>query len=255
MCPLNSRIGIGAQPSTTLHVNGTVTVANGNIVLDSDSTPAILSDIDMLINADDGVFLESSAVGIVLSNGTNMRSETFSEDVYGWSIKNSGDAFFRNVKVNKINARIVSTGTEQYVGGRQTMCKSASPLTDDFTVPISGGSCMLHVEPFSDYPLVRVFTDGDTVRLLHVSLYDGKYNTGDCWGTVVFSAFSVPGKQSYTFTRSSGANSGGADADSIIPAGELVLNFGVSGDGYIVSTVVLQLTETKMQLLIFWLLG
>jgi len=235
---LNSRIGIGIQPSTALHVNGTTTIADGNIVFDNNITPSISSDIDLLISANDGVFINSTAVGVILSNNTNMRSETFAEDVYGWNIKNSGDAYFRNVKVNKINARIVSTGVEQYVGGRQTMCKSASPLTDNFTVPAPSGNCMLHVEPFSDYPLISVFANGDIVRLVHISLYDGKYNTADCWGTVTFSAFSVPGKQSYIFTRSSGANSGSAIAGSIIPAGELVLNFGVSGDGYIVSTVV-----------------
>lgn len=234
----NERFGIGVQPDTAFHVDGTATIANGNLILDSDKTPVISSDIDMMISASNGVFLNSSPVGVVLSSGTNMRSETFAQDVYGWSVENSGDAFFRNVKVNKINARIVSTGVEQYVGGRQTMCKSASPLTNDFTVPAPGGTSILHVEPFADYPYIHVFSDGDIVRLLHVSLYDGKYNTNDCWGTVVFSLIGSPREQTYTFTRSTDQNSGSCRVDATIPAGELVLNFGISGDGYIVSTVV-----------------
>ena len=234
----NKRLGVGIQPETAFHVDGTATITNGNLVLDSDKTPVILSDIDMMISANNGVFLNSSDVGVILSSGTDMRSETFAEDVYGWYVQNSGDAFFRNVKVNKINARIVSTGIEQYVGGRQTMCKSASPLTDDFTVPKPEETSFLYVEPFADYPFVHVFDDGDIVRLVHVSLYDGKYNTSDCWGTVVSSLFSSPRKQSYVFTRSADPNSGSCKVDAIIPAGELVLDFGVSGDGYIVSTVV-----------------
>lgn len=234
----NERLGVGIDPLTTFHVDGTTTIANGDLIFDSSKTPVILSDIDMMISADNGVFLNSSAVGVVLSNGTDMRSETFAQDVYGWSVQNSGDAFFRNIKVNKINARIVSTGVEQYVGGRQTMCKSASPLTRDFTVPAPEATSMLHVEPFADYPYIHVFDDGDIVRLANVSLYDGEYNTNDCWGTVVFSLISAPGEQTYTFTRSAGVNSGSCKAGAIIPAGELVLNFGVSGDGYIVSTVV-----------------
>lgn len=235
---INKRLGIGIQPETTFHVNGTATITKGNLILNSDNTPIILSDTDMMISASSGVFLSSSAIGVVLSSGTDIRSETFAEDVYGWYVQNSGDAFFRNVKVNKINARIVSTGIEQYVGGRQTMCKSASPLTDDFTVPEPGATSYLHVEPFADYPLVHVFDDGDIVRLVHVSLYDGKYNTSDCWGTVVFSLFGKTRKQSYVFTRSADPNSGSCKAGAVISAGELVLNFGVSGDGYIVSTVV-----------------
>ena len=143
-----------------------------------------------------------------------------------------------DVKVNKINARIVSTGIEQYVGGRQTMCKSASPLTADFIVPAPAASSMLHVEPFADYPLVNVFDDGDIVRLAHISLYDGQYNTNECWGTVVIDSFISNGEQVYTFTRSASPNSGSAGAGAVISAGELALNFGVSGDGYIVSTVV-----------------
>jgi hypothetical protein len=234
----NKRLGVGIQPETSFHVDGTTTITNGSLVLDSDIIPVILSDTDMMISANNGVFLNSSNVGVVLSDGTNIRSETFAEDVSGWRVQSSGDAFFRDVKVNKISARIVLTGIEQYVGGRQTMCKSASPLTANFTVPAPEATSMLHVEPFADYPLVNVFANGDTVRLAHVSLYDGKYNTNDCWGTVVISSYSAPGEQVYTFTRSASPNSGSAGAGAVIQAGELVLNFGVSGDGYIVSTVV-----------------
>lgn len=235
---LNSRIGINTAPDTAFHVAGTATITNGNLVFNRQTTPVISSNIGITLSADRAVTLNSPSAGVVLSSGTNMRSETFAEDVHGWSVKNSGDAYFRNVKVNKINARIVSTGIEQYVGGRQTMCKSASPLTANFTIPSPGSTSPLRVEPFADYPLVHVFSDGDTVRLIHVSLYNGEYNTNDCWGTVQFSLVSVPGEQTYTFTRSASPNSGSAKAGDIIQAGELVLNFGVSGDGYIVSTVV-----------------
>lgn len=234
---LSARVGIGVQPSAPLHVAGSVIVKDGNITFDNTITPIISSDIGMLVSADGELALDS-ATGVILSDGTDMRSETFAQDVYGWSVHNSGDAYFRNIKVNKINARIVSTGIEQYVGGRQTMCKSASPLTADFTVPAPGSTSMLHVEPFADYPLVNVFDNGDIIRLAHISLYDGQYNTNDCWGTVVIDSFASKGEQVYTFTRSASPNSGSAGAGAVINAGELALNFGISGDGYIISTVV-----------------
>jgi len=233
---LNQRIGIGAQPATTLHVDGTVTIENGGLLFDSSSSARILSNSDLILSADNGLFFNSD---VVLSGHANIRSETFAPDVYGWSVQESGDAYFRNVKVNKINARIVSTGIEQYVGGRQTMCKSASPLTLDFTVPKPESTAMLHVEPFADYPFIHVFADGDIVRLLHVSLYNGLYNTSDCWGTVaLYMEAAETADQVYTFTRSASPDMGSATAGTTIPAGELVLDFGVSGDGYIVSTVV-----------------
>ena len=150
----------------------------------------------------------------------------------------SGDAEFRNIRLNKINARIVSTGIEQFVGGRPTMCKSASPLSDDFAVPEPGETALLRVEPFADYPLINVFDDNDIVRLVYTSLFDGKYNTSECWGNVVKASADSRGRQSYTFTRSSDNDAGDAKAGLIIPAGELALNYGTSGMGYIVSTVV-----------------
>lgn len=235
---LNERVGIGIQPQSTLDVGGNARITGGNLEFLTDRTALLYSNADIKLHGYDDVVLSSQNGRVVLSSGTDMRSETFAQDVYGWSVQNSGDAYFRNVKVNKINARIVSTGIEQYVGGRQTMCKSASPLTADFTIPAPESTSMLHVEPFADYPLVNVFDDGDIVRLAHISLYDGQYNTNDCWGTVVFSLISSPGEQTYTFTRSSSPNSGSAGAGAVISAGELALNFGVSGDGYIVSTVV-----------------
>lgn len=237
---LNSRIGIGVYPQSTLDVAGSIRVDNGGMEFVSDNAnPVISSATGLHLSANNSIEFKSQNGDIVFADGTNARSETFATDVYGWSLESSGDAQFKNIKVNKINARIVSTGVEQYVGGRQTMCKSASPLTADFIVPNAGESAVIHVEPFSDYPLIDVFADGDVIRLVHVSIYDGKYNTADCWGTVMANAFvDRSNSQSYVFTRSTSPNSGGAKAGSVIPAGELALDFGVSGDGYIVSTVV-----------------
>lgn len=235
----SSGVSIGKKANVALDINGDVKIAGSSFEFVSGETSRISSNTDMKIHSQNDLALSSQSGDVVLLYETDMRSETFAKDTYGWSVKNSGDAFFRNVKVNKINARIVSTGVEQYIGGRQTMCKSASPLTDNFTVPAPEAASMLHVEPFADYPYINVFDDGDIVRLVHINLYDGKYNTSDCWGTVVFdSSIVARGEQVYTFTRSASPNSGSCKAGDVIPAGELVLNFGVSGDGYIVSTVV-----------------
>lgn len=236
---LNKRVGIGGvHPQSPLDVRDKIRITKGHLEFFTDKTAQIYSNTGIKIHGNASVTLSSQTGDVVILGSTNMRSETFAQDVYGWSIRSSGDAYFRNVKVNKINARIISTGTEQYVGGRQTMCKSASPLAKAFTVPSPGESAELDVEPFADYPLVNVFEDGDIVRLAHISLYDGKYNTSECWGTVVLIATAYEGAQSYTFTRSARPNSGSCGVGFVIPPGELVLNFGTSGSGYIVSTVV-----------------
>jgi len=231
---LNSWVGVGTQPESKLHINGSMTVTNGDIdfsgslpgEITSEQSLSLVSGRDIILNASERLTVQSV-----------MQSGSFARDSRGWQLSESGDADFRNVRVNKINARIVATGIEQFVGGRQTMCKSASPLAVDFTIPAPESEATLKIEPFADYPMVNVFDDGDIVRISYTSLFDGEYNTSECWGSVV-SAPSSSREQVYTFTRSAVPNSGDANAGLVVAAGELVLNYGSSGMGYIVSTVV-----------------
>ncbi len=231
---LNSWVGVGAQPESRLHISGSMTVTNGDIdfsgslpsEITSEQSLSLVSGKDIILNASERLTVQSV-----------MQSGSFAKDSRGWQLSESGDADFRNVRVNKINARIVATGIEQFVGGRQTMCKSASPLAVDFTIPAPESEATLKIEPFADYPMVNVFDDGDIVRISYTSLFDGEYNTSECWGSVV-SAPSSSREQVYTFTRSAVPNSGDANAGLVVAAGELVLNYGSSGMGYIVSTVV-----------------
>lgn len=230
----NSRVGINIQPQTPLHVRGDFTVTQGDINFTGNQPNAINSEQSLSLKASNDLLLEPD--GMVVVAQADVQTQTFAGDTYGWQLKNNGDAEFQNVRVNKINARIVTTGIEQYVGGRQTMCKSASPLAADFVVPAPDSTSVLDVEPFADFPETRVFDDGDIVRLVFVSLFDGKYNTSDCWGTVA--GITNGQKLSYIFTRSSSPDSGSASSGVVIKAGELVLNYGTAGMGYIVSTVV-----------------
>lgn len=230
----NSQVGINTQPQTPLHVRGDFTVTQGNINFTGNQPNAINSEQSLSLKASNDLLLEPD--GMVVVAQADIQTQTFAGDTYGWQLKNNGDAEFQNIRVNKINARIVTTGIEQYVGGRQTMCKSASPLAADFVVPAPNSTSPLDVEPFADFPETRVFDDGDIVRLVFVSLFDGKYNTSDCWGTVM--GITNGQKLSYIFTRSSLPDSGSASSGVVIKAGELVLNYGTSGMGYIVSTTV-----------------
>ena len=66
----------------------------------------------------------------------------------------------------------------------------------------------------------------------------GSLNVSDCWGTVVFHSFGVgvdssgSTYQRWTFTRSTGTNGGAMTAYTNIEPGSLVLDYGISGNGY-----------------------
>lgn len=230
----NSRVGINIQPETPLHLKGDFTINQGDINLTGNQPKTINSEQSLSLKASKDLLLNPD--GKVVVTQANLQTQTFAEDIYGWQLKSNGDAEFQNIRVNKINARIVTTGIEQFVGGRQTMCKSASPLALDFVVPAPDKRSPLYIECFADYPEAKVFDDDDIVRLASVSLFNGEYNTSDCWGTV---REVTDGRDVfYLFTRSSAPNSGSANSGAVIKAGELVLNYGTTGMGYIISTVV-----------------
>lgn len=230
---LNRRLGIGVRPQSTLHVGGDAEI--GNDILLAATAPASITAIkELAVKSDADITLD--ATNVLLAS--HMQSDTFAEDGYGWRLSRNGNAEFRNIKVNKITGRIAVTGTEQFMGGRQTLCKSASPLSSPFYVPEAGAAAELSVERFADYPDAVVFDDGDIVRLAHISLFNGEYNVSDCWGSVTLSPFEVNGEHTYIFTRSSAPNSGSVNAGVVINTGELVLNYGTTGMGYIIATAV-----------------
>lgn len=230
---INKKIGIKSD----FKVSGDVFVNNGKLSFTGILPSKISSDNELEISSGKQIVLDAYN-GIIIKHGTNIQSEGFAEDARGWHIKDNGDAFFRNVRVNKINARIILSNIEQYVGGRQTMCKSSSPLSYDFIVPAPLAESTICVEPFADFTETNVFDDGDVVRLAVITLSNAGYTVTDCWGTVTRNVISGNNSQTYRFIRSGSPNSGNAIAGSIVKAGELVLNFGTSGSGYIISSVV-----------------
>ena len=149
-----------------------------------------------------------------------------------WRISSAGEADFRYVYTDELHAKAFIADLEQALAGAQWIGKSVAPLYATITLPTAGNTANMDVEEFAGFSGFRVFVDGDLVRLRQFDRSGGGLKIADAWGTVVYSAQvagSNPPAQRYIFTRH--ATYPGT-ASSTVSAKVLVLDYGVSGNGY-----------------------
>lgn len=174
------------------------------------------------------------------------QSSDYVKQATGFSIGNPdnsipGTADFRYLYVDQMHAKAFIADLEQALSGSQIIAKSVAKIDSaDFTVPTAGNSATLVVEEFAGFT-GRVFVDGDIVRIRNFSRpsgssFGGSLTIADAWGTVTFlyrNGDNNPPTQAYTFTRSTGTDSGAfAQASNPVKKGTLVIDYGVSGDGF-----------------------
>lgn len=127
---------------------------------------------------------------------------------------------------------------EMALAGMQVITKSVAVLDMDFTVPAPGSIATLHVRDLPSAAGMQVFEVGDTVRLRQFSRAGGTLSVTDAYGTVSSPVDLTDGTQTWAFTRALSPCSGAMVAGTIVEAESLVLDYGVSGNGYIESSAV-----------------
>jgi hypothetical protein len=101
-----------------------------------------------------------------------------------------------------------------------------------FTAPAASGTATLTVRDLPSAPNMAVFQSGDIVRLRQFTRSGGSLTIADCWGVVTSYADAADGLQTWTFTRSSSDHAGAMTAGTVVPVDSIVLDYGVSGNGY-----------------------
>jgi hypothetical protein len=179
------------------------------------------------------------------ANAATIRTEHYTSQTTGWALTYDGALDVRYLYADEMHVKAFIADLEQALAGGQIISKSVAKLSDTFTVPNYSASAQLNVESFPGWPNAHVFVNGDTIGIKIISRTDGTPTTagslviGWVFGTVVFSSFNLETKtQTWTFTRLSStlingfAAGGTASAGTIVEAGAIVLDFGVSGNGY-----------------------
>lgn len=191
-----------------------------------------------LLDTAAGNMTVSPAADLTLSPGSNLvrlaagrvlQSDNYASQTTGMRISYAGEGDFRYLFTDELHAKSFIADLEQALAGGQIISKSVAVLAADFALPGAGSAATLQVRDLPSAPNMAVFQSGDYVGLRQFSRSGGSLTIGWAWGTVTNYADQPDGTQTWTFTRHAttpGSASGTIAADSI------VLDFGVSGNGF-----------------------
>jgi hypothetical protein len=166
---------------------------------------------------------------VKLATGKSLQSDGYASQTTGMRISAAGEGDFRYLFVDEMHAKSFVADLEQALAGGQIISKSVAVLALDFALPAAGATGTLRVRDLPSAPNMAVFQSGDYIGLRQFSRASGSLTIGWAWGTVTSYADQSDGTQTWTFTRH--ATTPGA-ASGTIAADSLVLDLGVSGNGY-----------------------
>ena len=182
----------------------------------------------LTINPTTDILLQPTSNLVKLMSSASIQSNGYASQTTGWRITYSGDADFRYLYADELHAKAFITDLEQALAGGQIISKSVAILAQDFVLPTAGNSATLYVKDLPSAPNMAVFQANDFVGLRQFNRANGSLTIRWAWGTVTNYVDQPDGTQAWTFTRSSTPGS----ATGTIYADELVLDFGISGNGF-----------------------
>lgn len=213
---------------------------------------------DLEANSAGNLVLRPSGHKTLIPTADTLASDDWVSRLTGWGIYKmadgrSGGADFREMNVDELHANKFISDLEMALAGSQIISKSVAILYADVVIPAKGASVTIYVE---DLPgtTSNVFADNDWVQLRLFERDGAGFTIANAWGQVTFvvhhdAAGSEPGYQEYTFARDA-IDTGTADGETATK-GSLVLDFGVSGDGF-VETTAIDSTGSPYQQMVTW---
>jgi hypothetical protein len=163
----------------------------------------------------------------------NVGSPDFVSRTTGWRVTGPGQADFRGIYADELTVQAFTADVAQALVGSEYLTKSRGVLSRSFTVPAVSSTAFLYVEDLEELGALPVFEDGGTIRLRYISRADGGLIVADVWGTVASYVDQGGGEQRWTFTTRQTSVAG-----ETIYQGSVALDYGTSGSGMIVSTVL-----------------
>ena len=173
----------------------------------------------------DDIFLGPASTDTMAIGTSNYASQTT-----GWQISNPGSADLRYIFTDELHAKAFIADLEQALAGGQIIAKSVTVLDQDFTLPSAGNTGTVTVKDLPSAEGMQVFQTNDWIRFRSFSRANGGLTIADAWGTVSSPSDNGDGTQDWTFTR--GASGYEGSASGVIKADAIVLDYGVSGNGF-----------------------
>jgi hypothetical protein len=164
----------------------------------------------------------------------NVGTSDFVSQTTGWNVTNAGAADFRSLYSDEIRTEAFIAEISEALVGADFLTKSRGVLSRNFTIPSDGNTGTLFIEDLEGFEGTQVFSDNDWIRLRVIDKSGGGLVVADVYGQVTSYTDLSGGEQSWTFTTDDDGGSSG----SVIYAGSVALDYGQSGDGFIVRTTL-----------------
>lgn len=219
----------------TLTGTGNVTAAGDVAVNGGDITSSAAN-----LNIGGASSITFTSTPIVAASHT-LRSANFTSRTSGWGITYAGFADVRGMYADEFYTKNFIADLETALNGGQIIAKSTVVLSTAFTCPAAGATATMRVRDFPGHANMRVFAVSDWVAVRTMTRADAdsdgniEFSVADCVGQVSAYADQTDDTQTWTFTRGSGGNAGGMASSTVVGAEALVIDYGVSGQGFLVA--------------------
>jgi hypothetical protein len=163
-------------------------------------------------------------------------SSWFSASPTGWQISQAGVGDFRTLYIDELVAKAFTADVAQALAGTDILTKSVAKLNASFVVPAVSGTVTITIEDLEGLSGLQVFEAGDHVRARVVDSTSG-LDILDVYGTVSNYSDNSDGTQEwdYTITYAGASN---LAVGQTVNKGNVLLDYGTSGDYYIERTVL-----------------
>jgi hypothetical protein len=164
----------------------------------------------------------------VVLTGT-IQTDNYVSRTTGWQVSYAGEADFRNIFAETLEVQTFIVDNVLATAGTEILTKSLGVLAEDMVVSDTS-TTTLYVFDLPGAPDTPVFSNGDYVAMRHIDRTSGLI-VGTVVGYVINYLNEPDGVQSWDFEYVSGTSG------VTIYAGATALDYGTSGDGFIISTV------------------
>lgn len=236
------RLGIGTQtPAYSIDVIGSISASVKMV------TPLIITEAatNLTIQPTGDLYLSPEGLDTIVDYDSAFRSDNYAKSILiagfrigptqipGQTSIEAGSAEF-----DELRARFFVADETRVDRGQEFITKSYAVLSRDFEPPtVINQTAFIYVENSPHFPNGQLFTNGDFVMLRFLSLENGITLTSVYGQVDSYNISGLEGEQRWTFRLRQGLPADLGEPFHF-PEGALVVNFGASGQGFILTDAV-----------------
>lgn len=184
------------------------------------------NDINNITGGDLRLHVDSS--GTLLYSGY-IGTDNYVSETTGWRGTYAGEWDVRSLFADEIRTEAFIAETSLTLVGSEFIGRSRAKVAENFTLPANTGTVAVTFEDIEGHEGTQAFSAGDWLMIKVFQYNSIGLTVVEVWGTVTNYVDNANGSQTWTWTTQ---DDGGVSGEKIF-RGNVAVDFGQSGDGYI----------------------